>query len=204
MALRNSATGWGWLARLLHWGMALLIIGLLLVGWYMVNVVGNGDLVLRYQLTQTHKSFGFVVFVLALLRLLWRSANPTPLAPAAPKWETVAAGATHAMLYALMIVLPLSGWLMASASPMNDAGAFPFQVRNMVFGLFALPDPVHPGSRSLEAAFKTVHLGAAIGLAALLALHAGAAAFHHLVRRDDVLRRMTVGSRAAATGQDDG
>lgn len=193
MRLKNSPEGWGLPARLLHWGMALLILGLLGLGWYMVNVVGTGDLVLRFRLTQLHKSFGFVVFALALLRLGWRLANPTPTEPPGHAWEKAAARAAHLALYGLMLALPLSGWLMASASPMNDPGAFPFQVRNMVFGLFELPDPIHPGDRRLEALFKAVHWWAALALAVLLIAHAGAALMHHLIRRDRVLLRMTVG-----------
>jgi len=193
MKLRNDAAGWGLPARILHWTMAMLILGLLLVGWYMVNVVGTSDLVLRYQLTQTHKSFGFVVFALALLRLGWRALNPTPDAPPGSAFEHRIARAAHVALYGLMLVLPLTGWLMASASPLNDAGAFPFQIRNMVFGLFELPDPVAPGSKALEAAFKTAHLVAAFGIAGLLLAHAGAALFHHFVRRDRTLARMVTG-----------
>ena len=193
MPLTNTEQGWGWLARLLHWAMAVLILGLLALGWYMVNVVGTSDLVLRYQMTQWHKSFGFVVFVLALVRLGWRAANPTPGEPEGPAWEHTVARGAHLALYALMVLLPLSGWLMASASPMNDANAFPFQVKNMVFGLFELPDPIAPGDRGLEAALKAVHLWAAVAMGLLLLAHAGAALMHHVVRRDRVLLRMVRG-----------
>lgn len=193
MRLRNTVEGWGLPARLLHWSMAVLILGLLGLGWTMVNVVGTADLVLRFRLTQLHKSFGFVVFALALLRLGWRAANPSPRAPEGAAWEKAAAKGAHFALYGLMLVLPLSGWLMASASPLNDPGAFPFQVRNMVFGLFELPDPIHPGDRGLEAALKAVHWWAAVALAGLLLAHAGAAMVHHLVRRDRVLMRMLTG-----------
>jgi cytochrome b561 len=92
-----------------------------------------------------------------------------------------------------MLLLPLSGWLMASASPLNDPGAFPFQVRNMVFGLFELPDPFNPGSRALEASLKAVHLWAAIALGALLLAHVGAGLVHHYIRRDRILTRMVAG-----------
>ena len=191
--LRNGDEGWGLPARLLHWSMAVLILGLLAVGWYMVNVVGTSDLVLRFRLTQWHKSFGAVVFGLAVLRVLWRLANPTPAEPAGAAWEHAAARGAHLALYVLMLALPLSGWLMASASPLNDAGAFPFQIKNMVFGLFELPDPFDPGSEALEKTFKAVHLWSAVAMAALLAAHAGAALVHHLVRRDRVLLRMVRG-----------
>ena len=191
--MRNTADGWGLPARALHWGMALLILGLLGVGWYMVNVVGTSDLVLRFRLTQWHKSFGFVAFALALLRLVWRAANPAPREPAGPAWEHAAARGAHLALYVLMVVMPLSGWLMASASPLNDPGAFPFQIRNMVFGWFELPDPFDPGSERLEAAFRAVHVWSGGAMALLVAAHAGAGLAHHLVRRDRVLLRMLRG-----------
>lgn len=193
MSLMNTAQGWGLPARVLHWAMAVLILGLLGVGWYMVNVVGTSDLVLRYQMTQMHKSFGFTVFVLALLRLGWRAMNPTPAEPEGAAWEKAAARGAHIALYVLMLALPVSGWLMASASPLNDADAFPFQVRNMVFGLFELPDPFAPGDRGLEATLKAVHLWAGYALGALLLAHVGAAMVHHRIKRDRVLLRMVRG-----------
>lgn len=194
MKIRNDAAGWGLPARILHWSMAILIVAMLAVGWYMVNVLTPADLMLRFQLTQTHKSFGFVVFALALVRVLWRLANPTPVPPAGSALEHAVAHWAHRALYALMLLLPLTGWLMASASPLNDAGAYPMQIRNMVFGLFELPDPVAPGSATLEAVFKVMHLAAAIAMAALLLAHAAAALFHHLVRRDRTLSRMVSGA----------
>jgi len=64
---------------------------------------------------------------------------------------------THYSMYVLMLLLPLSGWLMASASPLNDAGGYLPQIKNMVFGLFEMPDPFVPGDRDLEVIFKAVH-----------------------------------------------
>jgi cytochrome b561 len=192
MQFRNTLESWGWGARLLHWAMAVLILFLLGVGFYMVEILGSRDLVARFQLTQTHKSFGFVVFALALARLAWRLADP--VRPAADRgWQAAAARGAHLALYALMLWMPLSGWLMASASPLNDPGAYPVQIRNMVFGLFELPDPISPGDRELEGVLKSAHFYSALALAALLAIHAAAALKHHLVDRDDVLRRMTWG-----------
>jgi cytochrome b561 len=192
MKLHNDALSWGLPARALHWSMAVLMIGVLALGFYMVQVIGNSDLAARFQLTQTHKSFGFVVFALALVRIGWRLASPrVPAEPAHAKpWEKTAAHAAHLALYALMLWLPLTGWLMASASPLNDPGAYPVQVRNMVFGLFELPDPINPGDRGLEATFKALHYWGAVALALILAAHAGAALKHHFIDRDDVLRRM--------------
>jgi len=188
MAMRNTRERWGWPARLLHWAMAALILFQLGLGLYMANFVD--DLFARFDYTQLHKSWGFVIFTLALVRLVWRAANPAPpMPPETPGWERAAARASHVALYLLMIALPVSGWLMASASPLQDT----YGVKNMVFGLFELPDPFQPGSKRLDAALKAVHLGAAIALMAVLAVHAGAALRHHFVKRDRVLMRMIRG-----------
>jgi cytochrome b561 len=145
------------------------------------------DLLARFALTQVHKSWGVVIFALALLRLGWRLASPRPPLPAAmPRWQRRAAAATHAALYALMLLLPVTGWLLASASPVQDL----LQMQNLVFGRIALPDPFVPGSDALDRAFRTLHAGAAIALAALLAVHVAAALRHQFVDRDGLLARM--------------
>ncbi len=170
---------WGWVSRALHWTMAALILFQLGFGLYMTQFVP--DVLARFTLTQVHKSWGFVVFVLALVRVGWRLANRTrPALPATmPAWQVRAAGLSHVALYALMLLMPLSGWLLASASPVQDL----LQMQNMVFGAFALPDPVVPGNEAIEAAARLVHVSGAIALAAILAVHAGAALRHHLVER---------------------
>ena len=181
---------WSRVSRALHWIMALLIIGLAVVGSYMANY--EPDMLVQFELTQWHKSFGFVVFTLGCLRILWRWIGPPP--PAAPlntkAWERAAAKVTHIGLYLLMFLMPVSGWLMASASPLNDADAYPTQIKNMVFGLFELPDPIAPGDKQLEALFHGIHYWSGWILAALLLLHAGGALKHHFILRDNVLIRM--------------
>ncbi|MEO1613202.1 MAG: cytochrome b/b6 domain-containing protein, partial [Pseudomonadota bacterium] len=76
MGVRNTAEGWGWLARIIHWSVTLIILGLLGLGFYMTNFVE--DVFEQFGLTQIHKSWGFTVFVLVLARMVWRLANPTP------------------------------------------------------------------------------------------------------------------------------
>lgn len=194
MALRNSSTSWGWLARLLHWSMSLIILGMLGVGLYMVQVLGDDSdsLMLRYDLTQTHKSWGFVVFVLALIRIGWRWANPTPALPDTSALTRALAHTGHLALYVCMIALPISGWLMASASPYNDPDAY-FRVQNLVFGLFELPDPYPKGDEALTELLGQVHFTIAMALLVVLAGHVAAALKHHFVDRDGVLRRMLRG-----------
>ena len=194
MALRNTIQSWGVLARLLHWTMALLILGLVGVGIYMVEVLGSDSdsLLLRYELTQTHKSFGFVAFVLALLRIGWRWANPTPALPDMSAGQKALAHGGHIALYICMIALPISGWLMASASPYNDPDAY-IRVKNMVFGLFELPDPYPKGDADLTKFLGQVHFYTAMALVVILMGHIAAAMKHHFVDRDAVLRRMLRG-----------
>lgn len=189
MRARNSATGWGWVARSIHWTMAALILFMLGLGTWMVNFVP--DLLREFSLIQLHKSWGFVVFCLAVLRLAWRlidRVSPDE-PPGTPRWEAVAARLVHRSLYVLIFVMPLSGWVNAAASPTQDL----LQMQNMVFDTFPLPDPWVPGVQPIADAAAAVHLWASILLTGILALHVAAALKHALIDRDDVLARMTTG-----------
>lgn len=188
MKARNSAASWGWIARLLHWGMAALILFQLGLGLWMTAF--TPDLIERFRLTQLHKSWGFVIFGLALARVAWRLANRAPEAPAGESgWQARGARVSHLLLYALILLLPVSGWIAAAASPVQDL----LGMENMVFGAFALPDPWKPGVASLADGAALVHLWSAVLLAGVLAIHASAALRHHFILRDDVLRRMSWG-----------
>lgn len=187
--LWNDRKSWGWPARLLHWAVAANILFLLGVGFYMTYLVD--DLFERFAYTQTHKSWGFVVFALALVRIAWRLLNrASPAEPSGTKrWEAMAARISHGAFYTLMLMMPLSGWLMASASTLQDS----YGIKNRVFDWFVLPDPFVPGSQSLEAVFSAIHFYGALALTALLVVHAGAALKHHFVLRNSVLKRMVWG-----------
>jgi cytochrome b561 len=189
MRAGNTTESWGWVARLIHWVMAGLILFQLGLGIWMTNFVP--DLLEQFRLTQTHKSWGFVIFVLALVRIGWRLVNRAhpPMPAGTPGWQVRAAAASHALLYALMLVLPLSGWVMSAASPTQDL----LNIQNMVFGRFAMPDPWVPGVAWIEAVAKAVHVGAAVLMVLVLAVHAGAALKHLIVDRDGVFARMCWG-----------
>ncbi|MEO1313415.1 MAG: cytochrome b [Pseudomonadota bacterium] len=192
MSARNTSTAWGWPARIVHWLMALMIVAMLGFGTYMSNNVD--DLIQQFEMVQQHKSVGFLVFSLAVLRVIWRLVNPTPALPQdMPGWQVRASHASHVLLYVLMFAMPITGWLMSSASPLNDEGAYPIQVKNMVFGLFEMPDPFPTGSQALSEALHTAHWLCAMALVALLLVHVAAALKHHIVDRDAVLRRMLSG-----------
>ncbi|MEL6234127.1 MAG: cytochrome b [Pseudomonadota bacterium] len=185
MGLQNSHSGWGWVSRLIHWAMAVIILGMTGLGLYM-----DTQKLEHYQLIQDHKSWGFLALVLAVIRLLWRGANPAaPGLPGdTPGWQILAVKANHIALYVLIIAVPISGWLMVSASPLQDLG-----VRNMVFGLFEMPDPFPTGDQKLTETLVTAHIAAWIALMIVLAVHIVGALYHHFVLRDRVLARMVVG-----------
>lgn len=183
--LRNTPTGYGRIAILFHWTMALLIIGMLGLGLYM------SDLPLTdpnaFQFFQLHKSIGFVVLALAVLRLVWRLANPSPKLPEGMHpLERLGAHLGHAGLYALLFAMPLTGWLMVSASPWG--------IPTVVFNVLPVPHlPVPEALGSQEQAegfFKLLHAYGAYLLIALVVVHVAAAFKHHVIARDDTLKRM--------------
>ena len=108
--------------------------------------------------------------------------------PGTPAWRARAAKASHWLLYALILAMPLSGWAAAAASPLQDL----LQMDNAAFGI-VLPDPWVPGDEVVERWARATHYWSAWLLAVALAAHVGAALKHHFLDRDDVLARMTWG-----------
>jgi len=169
----------------LHWLIALLIISLLAVGKFMTGL-DEGD-PLRFTLTQWHKTFGITVLLLVIVRLLWRCTHRAPAHPAnSPLWEKRAAGITHTAFYVLMFAVPITGWIMVSASPLNiDTRLF-----TVIPWPHLPPFPSLPEKGEIAEAFAWYHELAGNILLILLILHVGAALKHHLIDKDDVLKRM--------------
>jgi cytochrome b561 len=177
--MNDGCVAWPLLVRLIHWTSAALVLAALGLG--VVAVVFVGDPALRFDLTQTHKSLGVAVLALTAVRLFARLVTAAPQPPRLPPSLLAAARATHLSLYALLVLLPLSGWLMATTTPIR--------VPTTVFGLFSLPYPLAPDLTTYRLV-HAVHVAAAIALAALVALHVAAALIHALRWRDGVLARM--------------
>ena len=169
----------------LHWLMALLIIGLLVVGNYMVSLDESDAL--RFTLTQWHKSFGIIVFLLFVLRLIWRWTHRPPDLPADLKpWEVRAAGLTHTLLYLLVFIIPFSGWVMVSVSPLD----LPTLLFNSVhWPHLALFNEVSDRAAVTELVAE-IHAMAGNLIILLLVLHIGAALKHHFVLKDGVMLLM--------------
>jgi cytochrome b561 len=164
-------------AKLLHWLLALMILGSLGVGWYMTGLPMS---VQRLKLFNWHKWAGVTILTLSALRLLWRLSHPAPALPASmPAWQRTASHASHGAMYLLFFSVPLLGWAYSSAA------GFPI----VWFGVVPLPDWV-PRSRELAELIKPWHGWAAYTLAAVVVVHVAAALKHHFIDQDDVLRRM--------------
>jgi cytochrome b561 len=179
LPLRNNASQWGWVSITLHWLTVLAIIGLGIVGTQMDDLPTG---MLKVKVYGLHKSVGLTVLGLTVLRLGWRVFAGAPALVPMPRWQRFAAHGSHIALYGLLLAMPLSGWLLHSAS--SSAG---YALR--WFGLFRVPslvayDPAikHAAHDVHEALFKLILLVAAV--------HVAAALKHHFVNRDSTLRRM--------------
>lgn len=187
-------------AIVLHWAIAIAILLMIPLGWWMgdqaeAGVVTDGV----FQAFQFHKSIGLTVLALSLVRLGWRLANPPPaLPPHMPAWERMVAKATHWAFYALMIAMPLTGWLYVSAG-WSEHDNEPLVVATHWFGLIRVPElfGLPHAAESLRAGVAdvsmNVHSKLAWGALILAALHAGAALKHHVFDRDEVLAHMLPG-----------
>jgi cytochrome b561 len=177
MAIRSTSERWGSVAKAFHWLMALMLIGLLLVGWWMTDLPNSRD---KFEIYALHKSTGLTVLMLVVFRILWRVLDPTPtLPPNTPRWQRLSAKLSHVALYAVMLAMPLSGWLY------NSASNFPLKW----FDLIKLPALSGP-DRELKALAGDLHEALAITLVVLLTVHIGAALKHHFIDRDSIVRRM--------------
>ena len=184
--LRNGADAFGWVTIFLHWTIAILIAGLLVLGYIMTRP--DIDPVLQFNLFQWHKSFGFTALGLSAIRILWWLAgrHPAPVAGLSTL-EKQASSLVHILLAGLTLAVPVTGWALASTSTLNIPSFF--------FDLVVIPHLPLEKSVAAETTWTTAHAVFAYSLGALALLHAGAAFHHHFIRRDAVLVRMLRGRR---------
>ena len=178
MQVRNSPERYGSVAVTLHWLVALSVIGLAILGLWMVDL---GYYSPYYRSAPFwHKSVGVMLAVVLLVRLLWRLANQQPAHLANHKrWETRLAGLAHALLYVMLLLIIASGYLISTAKGQPVS----------VFGWFELPALITGLPRQADRA-GAVHYWLAIGVLGLAAIHALGGLKHHFIDRDDTLRRM--------------
>lgn len=174
---RNRHNQYGLISQLLHWVIVALVIYQVVLGVQAADLPFSLE---RLQLLARHKSLGMTVLMLTLLRFWWRLRNPIPAPPAnMARWLNIVARCTHWSFYALLVLIPLSGWILSSASNLSVSW----------FGLFTWPDLVGADQAFAERA-ETVHQSLVAVLTLLVTIHVCAALVHQFVWRDNLLMIM--------------
>ena len=176
--LGNTRARWGSVSIGLHWTIAALVLLVQVpAGITMVSVDPGPVQNVFYNI---HKTTGIVIFLLAIVRLGWRWSNPVPALPAdLPAWQAAAARTTHALLYIVLLAMPITGFLYTAM------GGFPVPF----FMLYDLARLV-PENKPVAEVFKLAHLTLQWVLYVVVVLHVAGALQHHLIRKDGILRRM--------------
>lgn len=171
-------------AKTLHWLIVALLIGQFIVAWVMPDIGRNTPVTTVISL---HFSFGIMILAIAVARLGWRVTHGEP-APedGVPPWQTASARVVHWLLYLLLLVIPILGWINASW-------------RGMPIVMFGLELPKLVATRAPGFGWTgDVHmLLAYYGMLTLIGLHVAAGLYHYFWRRDGVLQRMLPGRGAA-------
>lgn len=176
MQIKNSKSHFGIIAVLIHWVMAILLVGLVILGLYMVRIPISEQKLVYFG---WHKEFGILALMFVIVRITWRLSNTNPSLSTLPLLERLAARTMHWAFYGFMFAIPISGWLITSAAGLPVS----------FFGLFVLPNLVSPSEES-RLLFTVIHKWLAYGLIVAFCGHVGAALKHHFINKDDILRRM--------------
>jgi len=174
--LEDATERYSGAAIALHWLTALLIVANLTLGLSMVPLPLSPR---KLQWYLVHKWIGITVFLITCARLAWRWRHRPPPAVAMPEWQRRGAATVHVLLYVLLLIIPLSGWIYSSATG----------VQVVYLGVVPLPDLV-PKDKALAGVLRTTHVTLNLTLFALLCAHVAAAFQHHFGARDAVLARM--------------
>lgn len=182
----GSRERWSPALVMVHWTMAALVLAQFVLAQRMGDE--TGDLIARLDLYQWHKSNGLCLAALLVLRVILRARRDAPPLPSgAPAWQKWAARSVHAALYLSLAALPVSGFLMVSAAPI--------QIPTLFFGLFEVPHPTGP-DKAIYELMQRAHALAGDALLWLAIIHVAGASFHQFAWGDNVLRRMWFGRRA--------
>lgn len=178
MRIRNSADRYGLVSKALHWTLALLMLGLIWLGWVLVGM-GYYDS-WYYTVEAAHVTFGMLVLALAAFKLVWMLYSPAPAPQRELKaWERGTSKLVHWLLFLSMFLIPVTGYLTSTSS----GGAV------AMFDWFEIPAVV-PVSDALRDWAIDVHYYAAYAVLVLAILHAGAALKHQFIDRHGTLKRM--------------
>jgi cytochrome b561 len=179
--LNNTTRAWGSVSRAFHWGLGLVVIGMLGYGWWMNHIAARPDRLFHRTI---HADIGYVLLLLMVARLIWRAINPVPALPSDTRlWERVLARVNHWGLYVVTLAVAVLGWAHSGAHRPDYASWF---------GLFRVPQFTSENKANAQF-FEDWHIWMAYVLIGLVALHILAALYHQFVKDDDVVARMTMG-----------
>lgn len=175
--IRNTSERYGVVSQTLHWLVALLVFTQFVIGSIAADLpLGMQRLIFLAR----HKSIGMTIFVLVILRILWRLINKVPSLPVnMSAYQRQLARITHWLLYGILLCMPIAGWINSSASNLTVSW----------FGVFTWPDLVEPDKQIATIAKEIHHILGWI-LFMVISLHISAALYHHFMLKDNVLRRM--------------
>lgn len=175
--LTNTKNSYGLISKFFHWIISFSIFGLIFVGFTMADMMPSTE---KYELYGMHKAFGTVIFMLIILRLIWKFSDKAVQPPRnLPKILAFLAKSGHFLLYMFMLSMPISGILMSYFAGYNVP----------VFGLFTIPAAAS-NSAQLAGIFHDIHTIGVLAFIAVIVLHILAALYHHFIRRDGVFMRM--------------
>jgi cytochrome b561 len=184
--ISNTSEQWGLVSKTLHWGMAVVVIGMLWVGLWMTSLSPSDT---KWSFYAIHKSTGLMVLFLALLRLGWRLLGRVPTYPPdMPLYQKSLSSLTVFALYALMFAMPLTGFVMSAF------GGYPVPF----FGLFTIP-ALAEGKTAASDIGSQLHTVLGWSFITLLIFHTLGACYHHWIRRDALLARMWFSKMPART-----
>ena len=169
---RNTESRYGLVIKLLHWSVAALLLGLVWLGWYMVDLTYydpwyNDSLA-------WHKTLGVVAFVLGATKIGWAFySRPPTYAATLKRWERAAAAAVHALLYTMLLLVPLTGYLVSTSAGEGID----------LWDLFTVPAVVVVGDEARDLVIE-VHYWCGYGVGVLALLHAAAALKHQFLDRE--------------------
>lgn len=180
--LKNTENTYGIVAKSFHWLLFLMLTISIMAGNFLASMPKGAE---KFQVAGMHKSFGAVLLMLILLRLIWRLINVTPKDPTGTSAiQNILSHAMHWGLYVLMFLQPLSGIMMSQTAGFSVS----------FFGLFEFPIFLNKAP-SLAEFFHGVHGTVWILLVLAVIGHAGVALYHNFIMKDDILKRMSFGSK---------
>lgn len=173
--IKNSLTTYGFIAKSFHWLMALLFTGMFIVAYIMINIPKSE---FRFSLYDLHKATGILLFTLVGLRLAWRFFNVQPELTNIPTWQKIAAKGNIALLYLIMIIMPVSGFLTSTLGGHDIS----------FYGIFTFAPLDHNAEYSEF--FAEAHEYLSYLFIAAFSVHVLGSLYHHYFLRDGIFKKI--------------